>query len=807
MKTITIQNNFNAGVLDPRLKGRVDLPYYGKALQQGTNCLTIPFGGLRRRPGLRYVDTLPRKRVNNTNTATMPEGGTAADISDFSTLTSTVTTGNIGVVNPYIVAHHDYGAAEALVFIDVMGLSLTAGTSTQFVIQHSADNTSWTTLYSIPLVDTTSRNIRVAGVTNRYIRLARVGATDLTTSKVNLAGFWSSTAGAISDVALHEFTYSESRSFLFVLTDYNIAVYENGVLHSNIRSPYPSAAVKAVDSARTDIVTIFVHEDYSPRRLIFDAINNQFVISEVPFVSHPQFDYNDDDSPTPTQAVMTVTFAGFDQGQLYKLQIKGYTTEEIIYTASADGVSAMKRALEALPIIGSGGVSITRALLVYTLTFSDSATENFDNDFTGYSVTGELTDTVTVATTTTGVPRKEDVWSWTRGFPRSVTFHQNRLWFGGTKSKPQSLFGSRVNSYFEFDPKTGLDTDPIFVTLDSKRRNAIQRLASSRTLAIFTTDSEFTVPQGPIKTPEFSVNAETYNGSGDINPVEADGALLFLDKNSGSMREFIFSFGEDAYTSVNRSLISQQLLSNPVDMTAVRPTDTEDATYVVIVNGDGTCAIHSTLRAQEVSNFTPMITNGLFIAAQSVERDAYFAVTRELDAQDENLLEVWDYDCYTDSAVKVTNSPASTAVTGLDHLDGLECRVKADGSVMSNDTPSAGAITLVSAKEEIEVGLNFNCTIQMMPLAPNSAVAHKKKIARQHIMVYESLGLVVDGLVIPMRNFGESGISFGAPTPFTGLLRNIEGQEGWSHTIEPLIEITDPLPFTILFIETEIEVT
>jgi hypothetical protein len=190
-----------------------------------------------------------------------------------------------------------------------------------------------------------------------------------------------------------------------------------------------------------------------------------------------------------------------------------------------------------------------------------------------------------------------------------------------------------------------------------------------------------------------------------------------------------------------------------------------------------------------------------------VERDAYFAVTRELDAQDENLLEVWDYDCYTDSAVKVTNSPASTAVTGLDHLDGLECRVKADGSVMSNDTPSAGAITLVSAKEEIEVGLNFNCTIQMMPLAPNSAVAHKKKIARQHIMVYESLGLVVDGVVIPMRNFGESGISFGAPAPFTGLLRNIEGQEGWSHTIEPLIEITDPLPFTILFIETEIEVT
>ena len=665
---------------------------------------------------------------------------------------------------------------------------------------------SWTTLYSIPVVNTTSRNIRVVGATNRYIRLARVGATDLSTAKVNISGFHSYTVGALSDVALHEFNFSDTRSFLYVLTDYNIAIYENGVLHSHIPSPYPSAAVKLVDSTRTDIVTIMAHEDYAPVRVIFDSINNRFALSEVPFVSYPQFDFDDDNSPTPTQAVHVLTFGAYDNGQLYKLQIKGYTTEEIIYDASADGATAITRALEALPIIGAGGVVVT-GTSPFTLTFSKSATDNFDADFTGYGTTGEIADTLVVSSSTTGAPRRENVWSATRGYPRSVTFHQNRLWLGGTKKKPQSLFASRVNSFFEFDPKTGLDTDPIFVTLDSKRRNAIQSVMSSKTLCVFTTDSEFTVPQGAIKTPDFSVSSDTYNGSGDVGPVEADGSLLFLEKGSGSLREFIFSFGEDSYTATNRSLISQHLINSPVDMTTVRPTAQEDACYVVIVNGDGTCAIHSTLRAQEVSNFMPMSTDGLFIAVQAVERDAYFAVTRELDAQDENLLEVWDYDCYTDSAVKITNSPASTAVTGLSHLNGLECRVKADGSVMSSATPVAGAITLASAKEEIEVGLNFNCRIQMMPLAPNQAVAHKKKIARQHIMVYESLGLVVDGVVIPMRNFGESGISFGAPTPFSGLLRNIEGQEGWSHTLEPVIEITDPLPFTILFIETEIEVT
>jgi hypothetical protein len=122
MKTITIQNNFNAGVVNPRLKGRVDLPAYPKSLQAGDNCITIPYGGVRRRPGLRYVDTLKRKLVQNASIASMPEGGTAASISDFSLTTTTATTGNIGTVNPYIVAQHDYGSSEALYFIDVTGL-------------------------------------------------------------------------------------------------------------------------------------------------------------------------------------------------------------------------------------------------------------------------------------------------------------------------------------------------------------------------------------------------------------------------------------------------------------------------------------------------------------------------------------------------------------------------------------------------------------------------------------------------------------------------------------------------------------
>jgi hypothetical protein len=42
----------------------------------------------------------------------------------------------------------------------------------------------------------------------------------------------------------------------------------------------------------------------------------------------------------------------------------------------------------------------------------------------------------------------EDVWSATKGWPRSVTFHQGRLFFGGSKSRPSTIWGSKVAFYF-----------------------------------------------------------------------------------------------------------------------------------------------------------------------------------------------------------------------------------------------------------------------------------------------------------------------------------------------------------------------
>ena len=61
----------------------------------------------------------------------------------------------------------------------------------------------------------------------------------------------------------------------------------------------------------------------------------------------------------------------------------------------------------------------------------------------------------------------EDAWSNTRGWPRTVTFHEGRLYFGGSYALPSTLFASKVADIFNFKPAEGLDDDAIKVTLQT----------------------------------------------------------------------------------------------------------------------------------------------------------------------------------------------------------------------------------------------------------------------------------------------------------------------------------------------------
>ncbi len=405
----------------------------------------------------------------------------------------------------------------------------------------------------------------------------------------------------------------------------------------------------------------------------------------------------------------------------------------------------------------------------------------------------------------------EDVWSATRGWPKTAAFFQQRLWFGGSAQRPQTLWGSQIADYYNFDVGTGADDDAINVTLDTNQINAIVALMPARHLQLFTTGGEFYIASSPITPGNIAIKNQTRFGSSTTPPVNVDGATVFLDYGQSSVREFLFSWEEDAYTSNSATLLASHLITTPVDMDARRGTATEDANYVYVVNSDGTMAVFNTLRSQQVAGWTKWQTTGEIEAVTVEGTEVWFAVKRTINSATVYYLEKADPDTYTDANKSQTQS-ASTAVSGLAHLNGESCRVRADGAIMDDAAPSGGAITLARDGAEVEVGLDFDVTVKTMPITSEfgngSILTEKKRLIRIVADLYQSLGVYVTttatsaNVLIPERSLGEDVLDT-APSAFTGIKEVY--LNGWDRLAQVTITQTDPQPFTLLGLVVEVE--
>tara|TARA_Y100000310_G_scaffold86464_1_gene83350 strand:- start:11849 stop:13528 length:1680 start_codon:yes stop_codon:yes gene_type:complete len=400
----------------------------------------------------------------------------------------------------------------------------------------------------------------------------------------------------------------------------------------------------------------------------------------------------------------------------------------------------------------------------------------------------------------------EAVLSATRGWPRTTTFFAQRLWFGGSKSRPQTIWASVIGDFYNLNVGTGLNDDALDFTLDTDQVNAIEAIYAGRHLSIFTSGGEFYMPDSPITPTKSAVQRQTQFGSSAIRPVGIDGGILFVDRAKAAVREFLFTYEEDAYTSNSKTLMASHLISAPVDMDARRGTPNEDANYVYIVNDDGTMAVFNTLRDQGIAGWTKWSTTGSIESVAVIVDDVYFSVKRSVGGGDVYYLEKADNNTYTDANKLQTLSPASASVSGLAHLNGIDCRVRADNSIMANATPSSGAITLSRTATTVEVGMDYDTTIKTMPLnmdfQDGPILTRHKRLVRVVADVYQSLGLYVNSTLVPDRLFGTSILGT-TPTAFTGIKEM--HLLGWDRLAQVTITQQDPQPLTLLGLAVEVE--
>ena len=408
----------------------------------------------------------------------------------------------------------------------------------------------------------------------------------------------------------------------------------------------------------------------------------------------------------------------------------------------------------------------------------------------------------------------EDVWSSARGWPKSAAFHEGRLYFGGSKSRINTIWGSQVIDYFDFNVGSGLDDESVEATINTNQLNSIINLFSGNDLRIFTTGAEFAVTQStdsPITPSSFFVRPQTRLGSKPGIPIEdLNGATLFIQRQGKSLNAFQFGDSTASYQVQPLSTLSSHLLKTPVDMAARRASSTDESDRIFIVNGeDGSMAVYSILVGQNVIAPSKFTTDGEFIAVSVEISNVYAIVKRTINGSSRYTLETFDDTFTTDSA-----KTSASATIDLPHLRGETVSIVRDGLVdpdqtVPNDTQ--GRITFITAPTTTrggEVGLSYSVTVKTMPSEPvlssGSVQGFKKRIIQVDALVNETQNMTINGQLIAFRSFGEDVLGK-AVVPFTGM-KTANGFLGFSQSGQITISQSVPLKMTVLGLEYRLSV-
>lgn len=335
----------------------------------------------------------------------------------------------------------------------------------------------------------------------------------------------------------------------------------------------------------------------------------------------------------------------------------------------------------------------------------------------------------------------EQSYSELRGYPAAITFHENRLWFGGSTSQPSGLWASKSAEYFNFDTGDAEDNDAIDLTASIGEVNTIRHLVSNRDLQIFTSTSELYIPsftEKPLTPTNAIIKRQTPFGCGYIRPIPFDGATLFVQNTGDVVREFVYSDSEGAYVATSISQLATHLIRSPWQGAVINAGLGLSGSYAFFVNKDGTMAVFSSDRAAEKAGWTEFkltnestskiksvvaIKDRLFIDAQVNMRTAggsniYYNCLLEFDTN--KKLDVSEFHDVVDGILDFGASG-----NGSEFGD-KSLAIIAGGSYLGNfyiNFTGGGDATLdlssYTDATEVEVGLPFDVEYKSFPIDLN----------------------------------------------------------------------------------------
>jgi len=437
---------------------------------------------------------------------------------------------------------------------------------------------------------------------------------------------------------------------------------------------------------------------------------------------------------------------------------------------------------------------------------------------TAFSSSTVVTGTVLVALNT-AVASPANAWTlnppaWNDfdGYPATGTFHAQRLLAAGTRSFPQTVWGSAVGEFFNFQLGT-LDTDAFAFELVSDDVSPITYMISMESLVALSFSGEFTLDGGvekPITPTNVRAKPRSARGCAQVRPVKVGAETLFVQRTGKRVRAAAFQEAADTWGVPDMSVVSDHLTEpGVVGLT----WHEEPGTLLFALRADGLIASCTYDRDQEVVGWARQSFSGGVVESAATIPDEdqdrrMLLVGRTINGNTVRYLELMDPDTYTDCAIKgAAGSPLATWV-GLGHLEGQTAAIRADNIPQPPQVVTGGEITLARDASSVEIGLPLSMRVKLLPPEVSGGAGVVKgsevRVNKVLVEVLNTIGLTIDGQKVAFRQFGD-GVLDSAIEPFTGI-KEVVGL-GWE-TGGGAVEIThdDPLPCNVLAVVRKVTV-
>lgn len=434
-------------------------------------------------------------------------------------------------------------------------------------------------------------------------------------------------------------------------------------------------------------------------------------------------------------------------------------------------------------------------------------------------------------------PTPKDVFAATNDYPSVGAYYQQRQWFANSNNKRETVWGSRVGAYHNFNISTPLqDDDSIEFILAGLHLNPVNFLIPMKRLVVFTDEGGHVVKgddTGAIVPSKINPEQDEYVGSSaTVRPVPVGESILFCDRSERTIRDLSFNQQYDGFSGQDLTIFAAHLFDGytVVDMAYQQIPHS----IIWCVRSDGVLLGLTYVKAQEVWAWHRHDIDGT-VESVNVLPDAaggddivYLGVRRHINGSYVRYLErlapryiptvtAATAAFFVDAGLTYSGS-ATTSLSGLDHLEGARVAILGDGLVVSDGrgagttyTIVAGVVTpaLPAAVTTAVVGLPmpYSDLETLPPDVQGSGVRAKRKRP-------EALKLIVD-------QTAPGGFLAGLDE--NSLIRDTA--QPWESTTEPrtgateitlttnfnedgsvLIRHDQPLPFTVLAVFPAVEI-